>query len=28
VPRLARERPGAPAKELLAPALHNRRQVT
>lgn len=28
VPRLARERPGAPAKELLAPALHNRQQVT
>lgn len=28
VPRLARERPGAPAKEILAPTLHNRRQVT
>jgi L-lysine 2,3-aminomutase len=28
VPRLARERPGMPAKEILAPTLHNRRQVT
>ncbi|MCC7330076.1 MAG: EF-P beta-lysylation protein EpmB [Gammaproteobacteria bacterium] len=28
VPRLARERPGMPAKEVLAPALHNREEVT
>ncbi len=28
VPRLARERPGAPAKEILAPTLHKRSQVT
>lgn len=28
VPRLARERPGAPAKEVIAPILHNRRHPT
>ncbi len=28
VPRLARERPGMPAKELLTPLIHNQRQVT